>query len=108
MNMMPDEEFKLLAPFFALDTLDESEHRAFTEELYKSPELQSELNAFEAAVAAIAYTVPPVPVAPNLKHRLFQRIAELSPIPKGVNSQPVIPAAQNNTFSVIVRSKNVK
>ena len=110
MNMMPDEEFKLLAALFALDTLDESESRAFTEKLQECPELQSELDAFEVAVAAIAYTAPPVPMAPNLKNRLFQRIAELSSThAEAVNSMPVIPgAAENNTPSVIVRSQNVK
>lgn len=106
---MPDEEFNILAALRALDTIDESESRALEEKLQESPELQSELDAFEAAVGAIAYTAPPVPLAPNLKHRLFQRIAELSPTPtEEVNSQPVIPAAENNTPSVIVRSQNVK
>lgn len=109
MEIMPDEEFNILAALRALDTIDESESRALEEKLQESPELQSELDAFEAAVGAIAYTAPPVPVSPNLKHRLFQRIAELSPTPtEEVNSQPVIPVAENNTPSVIVRSQNVK
>lgn len=109
MEIMPDEQFNILAALRALDTIDESESRALEEKLQESPELQSELDAFEAAVGAIAYTAPPVPVAPNLKHRLFQRIAELSPTPtEEVNSQPVVPATENNTPSVIVRSQNVK
>ncbi len=109
MEIMPDEEFNILAALRALDTIDESESRALEEKLQESPELQSEFDAFEAAIAAIAYTAPFVPVAPDLKHRLFQRIAELSPTPtEEVNSKPVIPAAENNTPSVIVRSQNVK
>ncbi|TAG93842.1 MAG: cupin-like domain-containing protein [Oscillatoriales cyanobacterium] len=109
MEIMPDEEFNILAALRALDTIDESESRALEEKLQESPELESELDAFETAVGAIAYTAPLVPVSPNLKHRLFQRIAELSPTPiEEINAQPVIPAAENNTPSVIVRSQNVK
>jgi hypothetical protein len=58
MEMMPDEEFNILAALQALDTLDESETRALTEKLRASPQLQSERAAFEAAIAAIAYTAP--------------------------------------------------
>jgi anti-sigma factor ChrR (cupin superfamily) len=108
MEIMPDEEFNILAALRALDTIDESESRTLEEKLQESPELQSELDAFEAAVGAIAYTAPLVPVSPNLKHRLFQRIAELSPTPiEEINAQPVVPT-ENNTPSVIVRSQNVK
>jgi hypothetical protein len=79
MEMIPDEEFNILAALQALDTLDDSENRALTGKLRASPEVQSERAAFEAAIAAIAYTAPPVPVAPDLKNGLFQRIAELPP-----------------------------
>lgn len=99
MEMMPDEEFNMLAALQALDTLDESEGRALAEKLQASPELQSELAAFETAISAIAYTAPAVPVAPDLKNRLFQRIAELP---------MVMPPAENNPPSLIVRSQNVK
>ncbi|MEG5207820.1 cupin domain-containing protein [Microcoleus sp. ARI1-A1] len=97
--MMPDEEYNILAALQALDTLDESESRAFAEKLKESAELKNELAAFEAAIAAIAYTAPPVPVAPELKNRLFQRIAEL----------PIVTSpTENNTPSLIVRSNDVK
>ena len=76
MEIMPDEEFNILAALQALDTLDESESRAFTEKLRASPQLQSQLAAFEAAVAAIAYTAPPVPVAPDLKNRRQFKLAD--------------------------------
>ncbi|MCC3443894.1 MAG: cupin domain-containing protein, partial [Microcoleus sp. PH2017_03_ELD_O_A] len=69
------------------------------EKLQASPELQSELAAFETAISAIAYTAPAVPVAPDLKNRLFQRLAELP---------MVTPPAENNPPSLIVRSQNVK
>ena len=110
MEMMPDEEFNILAALQALDTLDESESRALTEKLRASPELQSERAAFEAAVAAIAYTAPSVPVAPDLKNRLFQRIAELPPTPaESVNLKPIVTSpTESNTPSLIVRSNDVK
>jgi quercetin dioxygenase-like cupin family protein len=99
MEMMPDEEFNMLAALQALDTLDESERRVLAEKLQASPELQSELAAFETAISAIAYTAPAVPVAPDLKNRLFQRIAEL----------PIVASpTENNPPSLIVRSQNVK
>ena len=109
MEMMPDEEFNILAALQALDALDESESRALTEKLRASPELQSEVAAFEAAIATIAYTAPPVPVAPHLKNRLFQRIAELPPTAESVNSTPIVTSpTENNTPSLIVRSNDVK
>ena len=109
MEMMPDEEFNMLAALQALDILDESERRALAEKLQASPELQSELATFETAIAAIAYTAPPVPVAPDLKNRLFQRIAELPLTAESVNSQPIVTSpTENNTPSLIVRSNDVK
>ncbi len=99
MEMMPDEEFNMLAALQALDTLDESERSALAEKLQASPELQSELAAFETAISAIAYTAPAVPVAPDLKNRLLQRIAEL----------PIVASpTENNPPSLIVRSRDVK
>ncbi|MEG4248544.1 cupin domain-containing protein [Microcoleus sp. herbarium5] len=108
--MMPDEEYKILAALQALDTLDESERGAFAEKLKESAELTSELAALESTIAAIAYTVPPVPVAPDLKNRLFQRIAELPPTPaESVNIKPSVTSpTENNTPSLIVRSHDVK
>lgn len=107
---MPDEEFNILAALQALDTLDESERGAFAEKLKESPELTSELAAFESTIAAIAYTAPPVPVAPDLKNRLFQRIAQLPPTPaESANIKPIVTSpTENNTPSLIVRSNEVK
>lgn len=99
----------MLAAFQVLDTLDESESRALAEKLQKSPELESERAGFEAAIAAIAYTAPPVPVAPDLKNRLFQRIAELPPTAELVNLPPIVTEkTENKTSSLIVRSGDVR
>ncbi|MGL5061927.1 MAG: cupin domain-containing protein [Microcoleus sp.] len=108
--MKPDEEFNILAALNALDTLDESERRELAETLQQSPELQQELAAFETAIAAIAYTAPPVPVAPDLKNRLFQRIGELPPNPaESVDLQPIVSdPIEDNSPPFIVRSNDVK
>ncbi|MEG4407107.1 cupin domain-containing protein [Microcoleus sp. MON2_D5] len=110
MEMMPDEEYNILAALQALDILDESERGAFAEKLKESAELKSELAALESTIAAIAYTAPPVPVAPDLKNRLFQRIAEQQPTPtESVNLKPIVTSpTENNTPSLIVRSHDVK
>lgn len=109
MEMMPDEEFNMLAALQTLDILDESERRALAEKLQASPELQSELAAFETAISAIAYTAPAVPVAPDLKNRLLQRIAQLPTTAESVNVQPSVTSpTQNNPASLIVRSRDVK
>lgn len=110
MEMMPDEEYNTLAALQALDMLDESERGAFAEQLKESAELKSELAALESTIAAIAYTAPPVPVAPDLKNRLFQRIAELPPNPaESVNLKPIVTSpTENNTPSLIVRSHDVQ
>ena len=106
---MPDEEFNILAVLQSLDILDESESRTLTEKLRASPEEESERAALETAIAAIAYTAPPVPVAPELKNRLFQRIAELPQTAESVNSKPIVTSpTENNTRSLIVRSNDVK
>jgi len=109
MEMMPDEEFNILAALQALDILDESERRALAEKLQASPELQSELATFETAIAAIGYTAPAVPVAPDLKNRLFQRIAELPLTAESANSKPIVTSpTENNTPSLIVRSQDIQ
>ncbi len=110
MEMMPDEESIILAALQALDILDESERGVFAEKLKEFAELKSELAAVESTIAAIAYTAPPVPVAPDLKNRLFQRIAELPPTPaESANLKPVVTSpTENNAPSLIVRSNDVK
>jgi anti-sigma factor ChrR (cupin superfamily) len=110
MEMRPDEEYNILAALQALDILDESERGAFAEKLKESAELTSELAPLESTIAAIAYTVPPVPVAPDLKNRLLQRIAQLPPTPaESANIKPIVTSpTENNTPSLIVRSHDVK
>ncbi len=110
MEVTPNEEFNLLAALQALDILDELESRALQKKLQESPELESELTAVETTIAAIAYTTPLVAVAPDLKNRLFQRIAELEPTAaQEVSSEPVSePSPNSNPPHFIRKSPDVK
>lgn len=107
---MPDEEFYVLAALQALDIMDESESRSIEEKLQEYPELQSELDAVETTIAAIAYTASLVAVAPDLKNRLFQRIAELDPTPaQEISSEPVSePFTNTRSPHLIRKSRDVK
>ncbi len=70
---MEPSDFEELAALYALDVLTKDERSQFERELAQS-ELTEELAEFQAAVAAIAYSAPLVPLANDLKERLMQRI----------------------------------
>lgn len=72
---MKREDFSELAALYALDLLEEQNCGLVEEAIAQFPDLQTELAEFQLAVSAIAYSSPPVPLATNLKDRLFQRIA---------------------------------
>ena len=65
------EELSNLAALSAIGALDDADQPV---ESVSAEELDSEIAGFDAAVAAIAYSVPTTPLSPNLKERLFQRI----------------------------------
>ena len=71
---MKPENFSELAALYALDILDESDCQVVEETVLEFPELEMELAEFRNAAGAIAYTVPDVTMATNLKQRLFQSI----------------------------------
>ncbi|WP_088242689.1 cupin domain-containing protein [Calothrix rhizosoleniae] len=71
---MKPENFSELAALYALDILDESDSHVLEETVLEFPELEMELAEFRNAAGAIAYTVPDVTMATDLKERLFQRI----------------------------------
>jgi hypothetical protein len=64
-----------LAALYALDALDANEQALFERHLAESPELETEVAAFAAVVSALAYGVPIVAIAPDLKDRLLQCIS---------------------------------
>jgi ChrR Cupin-like domain len=93
-----------LAPLYALDMLDDEGERRFVEEqIAEFPELGDELAAFQEAAAAISYTVPTVPMADDLKDRLFSKIGLESPN-QITPSQPIEGTGLSNLF---VRSQDL-
>lgn len=73
---MKYEEFSELAALYALDVLDEKERRLVEEYLAEFPEHESKLDELRDSVAFLPYAAPEVPMASNLKDRLFERIAD--------------------------------
>ncbi len=67
----PEEIFNLAA-LSALDAQDDNEQQQVEEDLAEA--LVQEIAGFEDAVSAISYSVPIMPMSPDLKDRLFQRI----------------------------------
>lgn len=65
-----------LAPLYALDLLDQQARDWVNQRLAESPELAEELKEYETAIATLPYAVPPLPMAADLKQRLFQQIGE--------------------------------
>jgi ChrR Cupin-like domain len=70
-----DNCFCDLAPLYALDLLAEGDQAKVEAILADAPELAVELGEFQAAAAAIAYSAPAIPMANDLKARLFQQLA---------------------------------
>jgi quercetin dioxygenase-like cupin family protein len=98
---MASEErcFSELAPLYTLDLLDEEERRWVKEQIVDCPDLAIELAEFEDAVGNIPYSTPAVPMATDLKDRLFQRIGEEMP-----ERSPITP---NKIPDTIVRSQDL-
>ena len=65
-----------LAPLYTLDLLNPQERQWVEQQVTSSPELAAELAELQATVGAIAYAAPPLPVAADLKDRLFQRLSQ--------------------------------
>jgi quercetin dioxygenase-like cupin family protein len=70
-----------LAPLYALDLLNEPEKNWVEQQLAEFPELGEELTEYQSAVTVIPYSSPNIPMAADLKNRLFDRL-ELDSPPK--------------------------
>lgn len=69
-----------LAPLEALGVLTEDEQAWIASQIAAMPELAEELADYQVAVNAIPYSAPEVPMAKDLKQRLFQNLnLELEP-----------------------------
>jgi anti-sigma factor ChrR (cupin superfamily) len=72
---MDSESLSQLASLYALNTLDEAEQSWVADQYAHLLEFQAEVAETEAIAAMLAYQVNPMPMASDLKTRLFQRIA---------------------------------
>ena len=63
-----------LAPLYALDLLEEPERQWVEQQVLECPDLEVELQEYQQAVTAIPYSLPSLPIAPDLKNRLFDRL----------------------------------
>jgi quercetin dioxygenase-like cupin family protein len=86
--MMNDDHqcFCELAPLYALDLLDLEERLWIETQVLECPDLAEELASYQTAVGLMPYSAPVVPMAADLKARLFDRLGLDS-----VESVPVIP-----------------
>jgi quercetin dioxygenase-like cupin family protein len=76
-----------LAPLYALDLLDLDERLWVEAQIAECPDLAEELAGYQVAVSAMPYTAPLVPMAADLKDRLFDSLG-LEPVESSVNLQP--------------------
>jgi hypothetical protein len=71
-----DRCFCELAPLYALNLLDEQEQAWVEQQAAASSDLAMELADIQATVGAISYSAEPVPMAADLKDRLFQQLSQ--------------------------------
>jgi anti-sigma factor ChrR (cupin superfamily) len=97
-----------LAPLYVLGSLSEVERLWVEQQLAEYPELFAELAQYETAVAALSYSVPVVPMAENLKERLFASLAlESAVIQPQPEPFPEVP--ENTLLSVLaIRKEDVQ
>jgi hypothetical protein len=72
--------FHELAPLYALDLLDVEERLWVKAQIGDCPDLAQALASYQTAVDLMSYSAPTVPMAADLKYRLFKRL-NLDPIP---------------------------
>jgi anti-sigma factor ChrR (cupin superfamily) len=78
-----------LAPLYVLGLVSEPERHWVEQQLAECPELTEELAQYEIAVAAIPYTAPVMPMAVDLKDRLFDRL-KLQPQESQHKNTPIL------------------
>jgi quercetin dioxygenase-like cupin family protein len=71
--------FAELAPLYALDLLDLEERLWVEAQVLACPDLAEELTSYQTAVGVIPYSAPAMPMAADLKDRLFDRLG-LDPV----------------------------
>jgi anti-sigma factor ChrR (cupin superfamily) len=90
--MMNDDHrcFCELAPLYALDLLDLEERLWIETQVLECPDLAEELASYQTAVGLMPYSAPAMPMAADLKDRLFDRLG-LAPIESVPETPPEVP-----------------
>lgn len=103
-----------LAPLYALDLLDLEERLWVEAQVLACPDLAAELASYEAAVGIIPYSAPAVPMAADLKARLFDRLADpvadlldVAPVETSLTPQPESPLVEPPPTMVTIRSSEL-
>jgi anti-sigma factor ChrR (cupin superfamily) len=93
-----------LAPLYALDLL-EIEDRLWVEaQVLECPDLAEELASYQVAVGLVPYAAPTIPMAADLKDRLFARLG-LDPVESIADPAPVVPPIPD---TIAIRSRDLQ
>jgi ChrR Cupin-like domain len=93
-----------LAPLYVLDLLSDSERQWVEQQLEECPDLIEELASYQEAIDVLPYAAPPVPMADDLKGRLFDRLGLDLPV-----QAPPHPSGQVDAPDILsVRSRDVQ
>jgi quercetin dioxygenase-like cupin family protein len=79
-----------LAPLYALDLLDLEERLWVESQVLECPDLAEELAGYQDAVGLLPYAAPPMPMAADLKHRLFDRLGLAATETEAISPDPAM------------------
>ncbi len=97
-----------LAPLYALDLLDLEARQWVEAQIVDCPDLAEELANYQTAVGLVPYSAAPVPMAADLKARLFDRLG-LDPIESVDPSKPEIsPELSSDRDLYALRSQDLQ
>jgi anti-sigma factor ChrR (cupin superfamily) len=107
--MIPDHRcFCELAPLYALDLLDLEERLWVEAQVLECPDLAEELASYQVAVGLIPYGAEPMPMAADLKDRLFDKLG-LEPVAAARDLPPEIqPVAPQDPPLFALRSQDLQ
>jgi ChrR Cupin-like domain len=88
-----------LAPLYALDLLDLEERLWVEAQIVDCPDLAEELAGYQLAVSELPFSAPAVPMAADLKDRLFDRL-KLDPVESIAEPSAPAPAPAPEMFAV--------
>jgi hypothetical protein len=85
-----------LAPLYPLGALTEAEQVWVEQQAASDPDLAAELLSYQGAIANLPLSLPPLPMAGDLKNRLFQNLDLEPPVP----SPPELPLDTASHFAI--------